>query len=133
MYKTVCALICTGCEENPISRCDGIAQIIGFYTGSQAVDDADIFVAENDLALQSLVFPVVQVCATDAGEFLFEQNRSRFWIGNGIFAYFKFFAAHHCGASDARHITLLLGYEFFEKKLRSASTISFTRFSKPMS
>ena len=72
MYKTVRTLICAGCKEYPISGRNGIAQIIGFYAGSQAVDDADIFVAEYDFALQALVFPVVQVCAADAGEFLFE-------------------------------------------------------------
>ena len=76
MYKTVRTAICAGREENPITGRDGIAQVIGFYARSQAVDDADIFVAENDLALQALVFPVVQVCAADAGEFLFEQDRS---------------------------------------------------------
>ncbi len=103
LEKSVSTFVGSRYDGDPVPLLDGSSEEICFDTLSEFVDDTDVFVTQNDLPGDLLVFPVVKICSADSCKFLFQQDGSGFRVGNRVFADFKALADHYSSTGSVGH------------------------------
>ena len=79
--------LCRG-EDDAVAFFEGAADVVLGSAGADGLDNADVFVAEDDFALEA-VLPHVQVGAADTGQFLAKEHFAGFRVVYGVFADFE--------------------------------------------
>ena len=73
-----------GDQDHPVSFGQGTAQVVGLDAFTQGLNGPHVLVAVDHLALETLVLPVVEVGAADAGELLFQEHRAGRRVGDRV-------------------------------------------------
>ena len=78
VVEAVCAVAaCAGGEDHAVAFFEGAADVVFGSASADSLDYSDVFVAEDDFALEA-VLPHVQVGAADPGQLLAEQHFAGF-------------------------------------------------------